>query len=528
MKFTREKGVLRILVGCLDCRRIPAKERIFIGDGFYDISFEVQVMNDLEMTSVSIPGEDQSDGDDHGNNGDNIPESQKNQDAMDTDAASNQQGQEGSKNSSANGPDINRPAGEFSSGVRFSPRVKRMMEQSRIELSAFISSLSSSAAVAESPPLVAARPDPAPVSTPVSAASGSGDDSPAAAMPVAKAMAAPASSPAAAAMPEPAAVSAQAGAAPSFETSAAAAEVPAAAVFSAGAEKLPIVLPGSPSCPSAAPSMPAAPTRSFRSSAENAGEVLRGSETPPSPILAAAGTDQLHPREGNIGLGSLEEPEATTTGNEKTATMGKTSTRIAATTSSPSTPTTKLRKKEDVIAFGGISEKMASPTRSSLRVRMQPNGDATQMERATQLAEKRLHVLSPGTKSKLSFSNLSEHEISARANTLGVSLGSNESEISNSIDLLKRTEEDRRITYLQNNLNDNLGEENDSEILDTTNQLCLDLELEDRIAPMGDAIDSALSMPIKMLKRRGKKNSSSLGVSVRRSTRINNFKKNLQ
>jgi hypothetical protein len=150
------------------------------------------------------------------------------------------------------------------------------------------------------------------------------------------------------------------------------------------------------------------------------------------------------------------------------------------------------------------------------------------MERATQLAEKRLHVLSPGTKSKLSFSNLSEHEISARANNLGVSLGSNESEISNSIDLLKRTEEDRRITYLQNNLNDNLGEENDNKILDTANQLCLDLELEDRIAPMGDAIDSALSMPIKTLKRRGKKNSSSLDMSVRRSTRINNFKKNQQ
>jgi hypothetical protein len=79
--------------------------------------------------------------------------------------------------------------------------------------------------------------------------------------------------------------------------------------------------------------------------------------------------------------------------------------------------------------------------------------------------------------------------------------------------------------YLQNNLQENLGEENDSEILDTSNQLCLDLELEDRIAPMGDAIDPVLSIPIKILKRRGKKNSSFLGVSVRRSTRINNFKK---
>jgi hypothetical protein len=60
MKYTREKGVLRILVGCLDFRRIPAKEHIFIGDGFYDISFEVQILNDFEMVSASIPGEDQS------------------------------------------------------------------------------------------------------------------------------------------------------------------------------------------------------------------------------------------------------------------------------------------------------------------------------------------------------------------------------------------------------------------------------------------------------------------------------------
>jgi hypothetical protein len=150
------------------------------------------------------------------------------------------------------------------------------------------------------------------------------------------------------------------------------------------------------------------------------------------------------------------------------------------------------------------------------------------MERATQLAEKCLHAFSSGTKINLSFSKLSDHEIAARANTLGVSLGLNESEINDSIVLLKHIEEDRRITYLQNNLKENLGEENDCGILDTANQLCSDLELEDRVAPMGDFLDPVLSMPIKMLKRRNKKNISNLGVSVRRSTRINNFKKGLK
>jgi hypothetical protein len=165
MKYTREKGVLRILVGCLDFRRIPAKERIFIADGFYDISFEVQVQSDLEMVPAATPGEDPSDGDGHGNNGDNTSESQKNQDDMDTDATRNLQDQEGSKNSAANGPDVNRLAGEFSSGVKFSPRVKLMMEQSRVELSAFVKSLSSSAAAAEISQEVAATPAPPAVDT---------------------------------------------------------------------------------------------------------------------------------------------------------------------------------------------------------------------------------------------------------------------------------------------------------------------------------------------------------------------------
>jgi hypothetical protein len=101
-----------------------------------------------------------------------------------------------------------------------------------------------------------------------------------------------------------------------------------------------------------------------------------------------------------------------------------------------------------------------------------------------------------------------------------VSLGSNASETKRSIDALKQLEEDRRITYLQNNLNENLGEETDSSIMCTANQLCSDLAIEDSDAPMGDLTDTTLDMPIKMLRRRNKKNVSTVGVSVRRSTRI--------
>jgi hypothetical protein len=160
MKYTREKGVLRILVGCLDYRRIPGKERIFIADGLYDISFVVEAQRDLVMTSDVNPGDDPSDHDGHGNNDDSTSENQKNLDAMETDIAHSRHDQDGAKNDASNGPDINKLAGDFSSGIKFSPRVKLMMEQSKIEIAAFIASLSPSAAMAEDlPNIAAASPD---------------------------------------------------------------------------------------------------------------------------------------------------------------------------------------------------------------------------------------------------------------------------------------------------------------------------------------------------------------------------------
>jgi hypothetical protein len=210
-------------------------------------------------------------------------------------------------------------------------------------------------------------------------------------------------------------------------------------------------------------------------------------------IDSAEEAAQLPPRERAVGGGNMEDSTSAPPQCEKRASLINTSPRIAAAPFSPSTPSRKL---EDIIAFGGIREEIASPIRSSQRVRMQPNGDATQMERATQLAEKRFHALTPGTKSNLSFSKFSDHEIAARATILGVSLGSNMSEIEQSIVSLKQVEEDRRVTYLQNNLNESLGEDTECDILNTANQLCSDLELEDRVTPMGDSSDPVLSMPI--------------------------------
>jgi hypothetical protein len=254
---------------------------------------------------------------------------------------------------------------------------------------------------------------------------------------------------------------------------------------------------------------------------ENSGTVLHGQKTTASPLNAAKETAPLSPFMRDDGCISSKPSETSPAGCENEALLGKGAPWIAAAPFSPSTPSSKSKRIEDVIAFGGISEKMASPVRSSQRVKMQHNGDATQMEHATQLAERRFHTISPGTKSNLSFSKFSDFEIENRATTLGVSLGSNASETKRSISALKQLEEDHRITYLKNNLTENLGEETDCSIMCTTNQLCSDLAIEDRDAPVGDSADTILDMPIKMLRRRNKKNVSIVGVSVRRSTRIN-------
>jgi hypothetical protein len=73
--------------------------------------------------------------------------------------------------------------------------------------------------------------------------------------------------------------------------------------------------------------------------------------------------------------------------------------RVAVISFKPSTSSSNTRRPtKEVIAFGGISQKLSSPVRSSERVKMQKNRDATQMERAMMVTEQRFHAISPGTK----------------------------------------------------------------------------------------------------------------------------------
>jgi hypothetical protein len=281
-----------------------------MADGFYDISFEVEVQRDLVMTTEVNLGEDHSDNDGHGNNGDSASDTQKNLDAMETDVAHNRQDQEGSKNAASNGPDINKLAGDFSSGVKFSPTVKHMMEQSKIEIAAFIKSLAPSVVASEkSLDVAAATTNTAQAPSAVGAAGA--EDCIAATLP--------------ATVDGPAAFDADSAAgAEKCIAAAQPAAVEVQAVFgdeSAARADIPAATPSAASVPSATPStamaavkimapavaidaavvsdidgsraegaVHASPTKnSFHASLECSRTFLRGQKTPASPLFAAKG-----------------------------------------------------------------------------------------------------------------------------------------------------------------------------------------------------------------------------------------------
>jgi hypothetical protein len=53
MPFTREHGVLRILIGCLDQSHID-KMNVFIVDGFYKLTFKIEVPEGDPMLDVIL------------------------------------------------------------------------------------------------------------------------------------------------------------------------------------------------------------------------------------------------------------------------------------------------------------------------------------------------------------------------------------------------------------------------------------------------------------------------------------------
>ncbi|KAM0931335.1 hypothetical protein ACQ4PT_000385 [Festuca glaucescens] len=138
MPFTREHGVLRILIGCLDYTRIPDKLNVFVVDGIYELSFEVEVPEgDEEMDDApGASGDKEDDGKDDDQN------SKKQDDKRDAEKGNDNVNQNAAKGSVEKQPIADVGAGPAASqlsqsitpGVRFSPMVQKMMDDTRRQL----------------------------------------------------------------------------------------------------------------------------------------------------------------------------------------------------------------------------------------------------------------------------------------------------------------------------------------------------------------------------------------------------------
>lgn len=164
---------------------------------------------------------------------------------------------------------------------------------------------------------------------------------------------------------------------------------------------------------------------------------------------------------------------------------------------------------EEVIAFGGIPRATQTEVRSSTRIRAQHNADETQLARAMQQAQSRDDATVSGTKpvSNLSFVNMQSSEILGKASRIGVRLGKDFDEAVETIDCLKRIEENRNLHFLNKNIEENIARDNGPSnfMMSNVSNLCEDLvedEFED--IELNELVSNPLP-PIKEKKTRQRK-----------------------
>jgi hypothetical protein len=182
------------------------------------------------------------------------------------------------------------------------------------------------------------------------------------------------------------------------------------------------------------------------------------------------------------------------------------------------TPVSKSFSHEEVIAFGGIKSQEANGIRSSGRLRAQPNADATQLQKAMLLAQRRNESFSQGTTQSHSLLNFSETQIIHNATALGVSMGSSITDQINAAQLIKENEFQRTLTILKNKeaVVENNGENVSCLIVSRASELVVDLDDEDHLVEDGLLCVS----PVANKPRRNKKKISYDKNKVRRSNRI--------
>jgi hypothetical protein len=141
----------------------------------------------------------------------------------------------------------------------------------------------------------------------------------------------------------------------------------------------------------------------------------------------------------------------------------------------------KTYSREEVIAFGGISEESIRGTRSSARIGAQPNVDGTQMQRAMGSAQRKSVYNMPGTSTpnKVSLLSFTCSNIIDKAKSMGVSLG-NSTEVENvSAKVILDNECRRSLTLLKPN--ENSDEVGICLLVNRASSLCEDLNDEENL-----------------------------------------------
>jgi hypothetical protein len=155
---------------------------------------------------------------------------------------------------------------------------------------------------------------------------------------------------------------------------------------------------------------------------------------------------------------------------------------------------------EEVISFGGISRCSDMGMRSSDHIRRQPNADATQMERAMDLAQRRDDTSGQGKNlnCKLSFASFSDDEIIAKASMLGVSMGASHVDCIGAAKMIKDLEYQRALTFL------NVNEIPEDNCLAVTRAsiLCDDLDDENVISGQEQPIQEVPKLKIKQSRKK--------------------------
>jgi hypothetical protein len=181
---------------------------------------------------------------------------------------------------------------------------------------------------------------------------------------------------------------------------------------------------------------------------------------------------------------------------------------------------------DDLVAFGGIPENSVE-VRSSDRIRLQHNADATQLERAQQLAAAKNCGSYAGThpRSKFSLSSISDASFLSRTSKLGVCLGASNDEIAATILNIKQSDNERTLIMLSKNIDEKIendhGEIGDNgkkcEIFEKASSLSMDLTAEEQLGS-DEIANPPISIPkiTRVYKRREKV----VPIAVRRSSRL--------